>query len=518
MPTLFGNDMFTEEESQRIQLLLERKLAAEEMGNRSGGGKTKLYYVEAHQAINFANYIFDFNGWSSSIKEFQVDYVEEKGGRWFIGISCIVKIMLRDGTFHEDVGYGTCANMPHRGEALEKAKKEASSDALKRTLRLFGNGLGNCIYDKDYLAKLGKGTVVNQPLDLSKNRAKKRKFVPIKDEFAPAVKPEPGMGQEWTATAAATSPTASNYGSNYNQPPPSTTLAGSPKFNRTQTNAASAAAAHSQVAAGAVGVASVNPYARQQPPLTVPSPNWNSPIVKQEMTSPLINTSGPSDAHPTAQSTTILSATQHPRPQPPYNAAGRPQTNTDAATAPQPTQTWQTKTAIMQQSVVAPNPHACQSIRPAQHQLPSLSSSQMPPLQSSYGQQVPSHSAGAHSSVSAEVVAPPQPAPLVRASPSYLVPPAAPSKVDADLDDDLLMNIVERHSPQKAKVATPTGGTPPTTIVAVRQLQLHEQKEQKSNSTHCSPNNPSATAATKSQIFSVSDLLADHDADNKENL
>lgn len=54
--------------------------------------------------------------------------------------------MLKDGTYHEDIGYGSCANMPDRAAALEKAKKEAASDALKRALRLFGNGLGNCIY------------------------------------------------------------------------------------------------------------------------------------------------------------------------------------------------------------------------------------------------------------------------------------------------------------------------------------------------------------------------------------
>lgn len=76
--TLFGNDQFTEEESARIQLLLERRLASEEMSTRSGGGKAKLYYVESHSVINFANYIFDYNGWSSSIKEFTTDFAEEK--------------------------------------------------------------------------------------------------------------------------------------------------------------------------------------------------------------------------------------------------------------------------------------------------------------------------------------------------------------------------------------------------------------------------------------------------------
>ncbi len=44
--------------------------------------------------------------------------------------------------------------MKGKAAALEKAKKEAISDARKRALRLFGNGLGNCVYDKEYLKQM----------------------------------------------------------------------------------------------------------------------------------------------------------------------------------------------------------------------------------------------------------------------------------------------------------------------------------------------------------------------------
>ncbi len=40
--------------------------------------------------------------------------------------------------------------------AFEKAKKEGTTDALKRTLRSFGNVLGNCIYDQDYVKQVTK--------------------------------------------------------------------------------------------------------------------------------------------------------------------------------------------------------------------------------------------------------------------------------------------------------------------------------------------------------------------------
>lgn len=67
-----------------------------------------------------------------------------------------MRVTLRDGSFHEDIGYGHIENCKGKAAAFEKAKKEAATDAMKRALRTFGNVLGNCLYDKDYLAKVTK--------------------------------------------------------------------------------------------------------------------------------------------------------------------------------------------------------------------------------------------------------------------------------------------------------------------------------------------------------------------------
>jgi hypothetical protein len=46
-----------------------------------------------------------------------------------------------------------CSSEGMRSKALsiEKARKEAVTDALKRALKSFGNVLGNCLNDKDYV-------------------------------------------------------------------------------------------------------------------------------------------------------------------------------------------------------------------------------------------------------------------------------------------------------------------------------------------------------------------------------
>lgn len=44
--------------------------------------------------------------------------------------------------------------MTFEGIAIENSKKEAVSDARKRALRVFGNALGNCVYDKEHIKKV----------------------------------------------------------------------------------------------------------------------------------------------------------------------------------------------------------------------------------------------------------------------------------------------------------------------------------------------------------------------------
>lgn len=117
-----------------------------------------MHYLTAEKCITLANEVFGFNGWSSSIQNIQVDFADEnpQSQRVSIGLSVIVRVTLRDGTYHEDIGYGSIENAKGKAMAFEKAKKEGTTDGLKRALRSFGNILGNCIYDKDYVTQVVK--------------------------------------------------------------------------------------------------------------------------------------------------------------------------------------------------------------------------------------------------------------------------------------------------------------------------------------------------------------------------
>jgi DNA repair and recombination protein RAD52 len=146
---------YTAQEIATLQSRLDKQLGPEYISSRPGASGQKVHYLAAEKVINLANEVFGFNGWSSAIQNIQIDFVDEnQSGKISLGLSVIVRVTLKDGTFHEDVGYGHIENCKGKAAAFEKAKKEGTTDALKRALRTFGNILGNCIYDKEFLAKV----------------------------------------------------------------------------------------------------------------------------------------------------------------------------------------------------------------------------------------------------------------------------------------------------------------------------------------------------------------------------
>ena len=158
-------------------------MGPEYISARPGAAGQRVHYLAADKVINLANGVFGFNGWSSAIKAITIDFIDEHAhtGRISLGLSVIVRVTLRDGTYHEDIGYGQIENCKGKAAAFEKAKKEGTTDGLKRALRTFGNVLGNCIYDKNFLEKVTKIKVTPSRWD-SDNLHRHPDFMPAKKE------------------------------------------------------------------------------------------------------------------------------------------------------------------------------------------------------------------------------------------------------------------------------------------------------------------------------------------------
>ncbi|KAI5962775.1 RAD52 [Candida theae] len=165
---------FTEQETLEIQTKLNKALGPEYVSERTAGGGTTVQYIEGWKALNLANEVFGFNGWNSEVVSCEIDYLDTHGntGRCSLGLSVVVRVTLKDGTFHEDIGYGFFDNARSKSQAFEKCKKEAYTDGIKRCLRCFGNVLGNCLYDKtivNQIRKLEKSSIEYEPDDFHRD-------------------------------------------------------------------------------------------------------------------------------------------------------------------------------------------------------------------------------------------------------------------------------------------------------------------------------------------------------------
>lgn len=123
--SLLGSEMsdVTTLDMAALQAKLNQKLGPEYISQRPGpGGGPKLTYAEGWQMINLANEVFGFNGWSSSVISLTTDFIDfnEESRRYTVGTTAIIRVTLRDGVYHEDIGYGMLENSKSKGGALDK--------------------------------------------------------------------------------------------------------------------------------------------------------------------------------------------------------------------------------------------------------------------------------------------------------------------------------------------------------------------------------------------------------------
>lgn len=126
---------FSVHEEEVISTKLKQTIPDSLIKKRAGPGGTKLSYISGGICLNNLNEVFGFNGWSSKVKKTDIF---EKDGSYQVVV--LMQITLRDGTTRQDYGFGSSKN------DIEKAIKEATTDATKRAAHQFGNYLGGQLY------------------------------------------------------------------------------------------------------------------------------------------------------------------------------------------------------------------------------------------------------------------------------------------------------------------------------------------------------------------------------------
>ena len=103
-------------------------------------------YIEGVHAIEEANRIFGFDGWSYDVVEIRLTNATMDGDKHRVGYMAVVRATV-DNVQRADVGHGQGFGRSE-GDAHDSAVKEAVTDGLKRSLRTFGWPLGLALYDK----------------------------------------------------------------------------------------------------------------------------------------------------------------------------------------------------------------------------------------------------------------------------------------------------------------------------------------------------------------------------------
>ena len=139
--------MFNDKQNQVLAYELDNsRIKSRQKGNIS------LSYLEGFDIIETANKIFGYGNWDYSTKLEMVSQEINQNQNHVICYKALVTVVVHDISHskfisREDVGFGT-GIAKTLADAHEGGAKEAVTDAIKRTMRSFGNQFGNSLYDK----------------------------------------------------------------------------------------------------------------------------------------------------------------------------------------------------------------------------------------------------------------------------------------------------------------------------------------------------------------------------------
>lgn len=146
---------FTQEQED----LLKQPLQASVIKERKGSHGMMLKYIKGDTAIDSANRIFGYGQWGYRVvgREHCVIEDDKKGKIEYYTADIELSVAGAAFPFPGD-GMGVVTS-PFTIEMHEKARKEATTDALKRALRHYGDQFGLCLYDEDDYVDMGDGTL-----------------------------------------------------------------------------------------------------------------------------------------------------------------------------------------------------------------------------------------------------------------------------------------------------------------------------------------------------------------------
>ncbi len=140
--------------------MLDTPLDANLIRHRKGAGNKNLAYLKGSTEIDAANRIFGYGKWSYRIVSRTLEKSYDLAGNvngYFYAVDVELLVVGAAFPFPGD-GVSPVKDLTPDGH--ESARKAATTDALKRALRHYGNAFGLPLYDEEALVDAGDGVLI----------------------------------------------------------------------------------------------------------------------------------------------------------------------------------------------------------------------------------------------------------------------------------------------------------------------------------------------------------------------
>lgn len=156
----------SEEHVQELMAAMDCVPGPEFLSVRPGPKGKQMWYMSGDKVTQLANEVFQHGNWSSEVRAYTVDDVEEPAGvqrNYKVIATAVVRVtcqcrkceLKRYPAFHEGIGVGS-SEVPQKDVAIANAKKSAETDGLKRALRKFGRIFGSFLADQEALRTISQ--------------------------------------------------------------------------------------------------------------------------------------------------------------------------------------------------------------------------------------------------------------------------------------------------------------------------------------------------------------------------
>lgn len=156
----------SEEHVRELMAAMDCVPGPEFLSVRPGPRNKQIWYISGDKATELANEVFKHGNWSSEVRAYTVDDVEEPAGvqrNYKVIATAVVRVtcqcqkceLKRYPAFHEGIGVGS-SEVPQKDVAIANAKKSAETDGLKRALRKFGRIFGSFLADQEALRTISQ--------------------------------------------------------------------------------------------------------------------------------------------------------------------------------------------------------------------------------------------------------------------------------------------------------------------------------------------------------------------------